>query len=235
MLYSKNINYSFFGGKIRSLFDQVHLEGTHLSRGYKNRSEANYPGFYHWHQCCEMLFVHEGQGSIIVNSKNYEIRRGMVFFFQPFQLHKVFANVSRECPYVRSIIHFDPYFAVDGLKQFPSRSSFFNQLWQGQNMEMAFDLQGNIDHIERIFELVDNSVGLRGVEIEEESKLLLLQLIHSLNIVWKDQQREAPQITESRVLRYSETIMQWIETHYAEEVNLDDLADALHLSKFYVS
>lgn len=29
--------------------------------------------------------------------------------------------------------------------------------------------------------------------------------------------------------------MQWIEAHYADQVSLDDLAEALHLSKFYVS
>jgi AraC-like DNA-binding protein len=225
----------FIGGNMRSVFEPILLDGKHLIWNYKNRSEFDFPGFYHWHQCCEMLFVHEGQGSIIVNSKNYEIRQGMLFFFQPFQLHKVFANVSQEYPYVRSILHFDPYFAMDGLQQFPSRSSFFNQLWYGQNIEQAFDLIQDIGHMERIFKMVDHSDELRSVEIEEESKLLLFQLINSLSMDWKKKESQSSNVTESRLLRYSEIIMQWIEKHYAEEVCLDDLSVALHLSKFYVS
>lgn len=36
-------------------------------------------------------------------------------------------------------------------------------------------------------------------------------------------------------MRYSEKIMSFIEEHYHEEVNLDQLAEEIHLSKSYIS
>lgn len=220
---------------MRYLLDTVQFHGKPILWWHKNRTESDFRGYYHWHQCCEILCVHEGQGSIIVNQKTYEVRRGMLFFFQPFQLHKVYANVSPSIPYVRTIIHFDPVFQAEGLRPFSSRHYLFNQLWQGKNAEQAYDLLAEFDHIERMIEMYNHAVSQGRGESDEEITMLLLQLMNFLAVVQQDNQFQAAEAGEPRSLRYAEIIMQWIEEHYAEEISLEDMSEALHLSKFYVS
>ena len=40
----------------------------------------------------------------------------MLFFFRPYQLHHVYANVSPEQPYTRTIFHFDSQLADELLR-----------------------------------------------------------------------------------------------------------------------
>lgn len=217
------------------LFDPVKFDGQTMLWSHVAKSDTAYPGFYHWHQCMELLYVHEGEGSIIVNQHTYEMRSGMLFLFQPFQLHKVFANVSKEKPYKRTIAFFDPSVFSDNLAPFPLRHSLFMKIWQGRSTGPAFDLFQEIKQIEDCFVHFDEmSKQGRGQE-QEEVTMLLLQLMGIIHKAKGDlQDREAIE-TDGRALRYAEKIMQWIETHYAEEVSLDHLAEWLHLSKFYVS
>ncbi|MBW7454612.1 helix-turn-helix domain-containing protein [Paenibacillus sepulcri] len=217
------------------LFEPVSLNGMSLLWGHKSYSDSNFRGFYHWHQCCEMLFVHEGQGTVIVEQQTYEIKRGMLFFFQPFQLHKVYANVSAERPYVRSIMHFDPVRISAGLQVFPERQSLFNLLWQGQTNIQAYDLTGNFEYMSGICDFYERAHRIGKGEHEEEITLLMLQLLSCIQAAGSGSPDEAFMNIAPRPLKYSEAVMQRLENSYAEEFDLEQLAGQLHLSKYYVS
>lgn len=217
------------------LFDPVKFESNTFIWTHGVKTNTAFPGFYHWHQCMEMLFVHEGEGTVIVNQHTYEMRRGMLFLFQPFQLHKVFANVSQEKPYKRSIAFFDPSVLADSLSPFPLRHGLFMKLWQGRAIGPAFDLESEVERIESIYASYDYMVKQGKGQEQEEVAMLLLQLMGCIHAGLEGKQAGEVMASELRPLRYSEQIMQWIEAHYAEEVSLDQLAERLHLSKFYVS
>ncbi len=217
-------------------FNQVLLEGKPMLWGHRSHSEAEFSGYYHWHQICEFLYVHEGQGSIILNQKAYPMHRGMLFIFQPFQLHKVYAEVSPASPYIRTVSHFDHIFVESSLRAFPSRHQLFSRLWQGGAGELAFDLLPYADHVERILALYDHAVIRGRGDTEEEIALLFAQLLNYLSIYWSETGiNERIEGSHTRPLRYSEQVMQWLEERYTEQISLDDVAEALHLSKFYVS
>lgn len=217
-------------------FNLVQLNGKPMLWGHRSHNETEFAGYYHWHQICEFLYVHEGHGSIIVNQKTYPMHRGMLFIFQPFQLHKVYAEVSQATPYTRTVSHFDPIFVESSLRAFPSRHKLFTRLWQGGAGELAFDLLPWADHVERIFALYDHAVTRGRGDTEEEIALLFAQILNNLSDhrseTGIDERMEG---SRARPLRYSEQVMQWLEEHYTEEISLDDVAEALHLSKFYVS
>ncbi|MGM0881300.1 MAG: helix-turn-helix domain-containing protein [Bacillota bacterium] len=217
------------------LFDPVKFENQTFIWTHGVKTNTAFPGYYHWHQCMEMLFVHEGEGTVIVNQHTYEMRRGMIFLFQPFQLHKVFANVSPEKPYKRSIAFFDPSVIADSLSPFPLRHGLFMKLWQGRSIGPAFDLAVEVERLESIYASYDYMVTQGRGEEQEEVAMLLLQLMGCIHAARGGQQAGGVTASELRPLRYSEQIMEWIEAHYAEEVSLDQLAERLHLSKFYVS
>ncbi|WP_226671161.1 helix-turn-helix transcriptional regulator [Metabacillus litoralis] len=199
---------------------------------YRVISDHNFRGFYHWHQGCEFLFVHRGQGRVIVNQQTYDIKPGMLFFFQPFQLHKVHVEVSHQTPYERSILHFDPISQGKNLHSFPGLHTLFHRLQNGVDEKQAFDLSDRFEYVAEMFKAFDSSITTNNWE--EDGQLFLMQILSCIRV---NTQALEPshQHTKLRPLRYSETIMSWIENHYMETFDLEKLSAELHLSKAYVS
>ncbi|HZG86464.1 AraC family transcriptional regulator [Paenibacillus sp.] len=221
------------------LFEPVPLHNELLLWVHKRKTEADFSGYYHWHQCCEILMVHEGSGTVIVNQKTFEIRRGMVFFFQPFQLHKVSANVSRAQPYIRSNIHFEPYEVEDKLRPFPMLHALLLQLWQGNQSLQAFDMgETTFDYIEQVLAVHERNApaaeGNREAALELSS-LLVMQVLNAISPHLEPRQAKQSNGMLPRTFTYAEKVMQWVEEHYKEDIRLEDIAEAMHLSKYYLS
>lgn len=220
------------------LFEPVSLQNKPLLWGHRSKAVGDFSGFYHWHQCCEMLIVHEGNGSVIVNQHAFEIRRGMVFFFQPFQLHKVYVNVSPEQPYIRSNIHFDPYEFEEKLRPFPILHARYLLLWQGNHSLQAFDMREAFDYVEQVLTMHEQNVLVTKVGREAEfelSFLLIMQLLNAFSVRFEPGQPKGANGIRPRTFTYAEKVMQWIEEHYREDIRLEDIAEAMHLSKYYLS
>ncbi|WP_238651508.1 AraC family transcriptional regulator [Paenibacillus piscarius] len=198
---------------------------------YRLHTEDHYKGYYHWHQCCEIMLVHGGQGSIVVNQQMYDIRRGMLFFFQPHQLHRVSSEVSPESPFIRTLFYIDPLAAEHLLQGFGKRKAVFSALWQDNSRACGFYLGDSTEAAEWACRSYNQSRGAAVGEDSEDITLLLLQLLDCIRIAGG-----LPGGTgERRSLRYSEQMMSWIEAHYQEDITLEQLAALTHLSKSYVS
>lgn len=78
------------------------------------------------------MFVHGGQGNVVVNQLMYDIRRGMLFFFQPYQLHRIYSEVSPACPFERSIFYIDPHVAENLLVGFSKRKLYSQHFGEGK-------------------------------------------------------------------------------------------------------
>ncbi|MBB3109795.1 YesN/AraC family two-component response regulator [Paenibacillus phyllosphaerae] len=215
-------------------FDPVFFDRGDPIWYYKGRADQQFRGFYHWHQCCEILLVHEGRGTVIVNQVAHEIRRGMMFFFQPYQLHNVHADVSMNHPYVRTVIYLDPIMTASLLTGFPRRSERFRRMWQEQSAQVAYDLEALMQQVEWLYDHAYER--MQKADSAEDWTMFMLQLVQHLErAADSTAAAEALSVNTHRPLRYAEAIMQWIEQHYAEDFSLDRLADEMHLSKFYVS
>lgn len=220
---------------MKRMFEAVVFGGAKLFWDYRHRNTGQYKGYYHWHQCCEILFVHEGTGHVVVNGDTYPIRKGMMFFFRPYQLHHVYANVSPEQPYTRTIFHFDPQLIDDMLLPFKRRHGLFAELVQGRHQVQAFDLQAAKAMVEQNFADYHRSREEGKGEDAEEIAMLILRL---LDIIIRDQPSglsRQPWTGERKSTGYVQQAMRWIDEHYQESFHLDDLAEAMHLSKFYLS
>lgn len=217
------------------LFEPVQFRSKYLCWSGKSCEDRHYPGYYHWHQCTEMLYVHRGEGSIIVNQRAFELRRGMLFLFQPFQLHKIYADVGPDKPFERTIFYFDPSQLESYLLPFPKRHARFVKLWRGQGAPAAFEMKGEAQRLESILEGYGNLSAESREHDTEEITMLLLQLMGCIEAARSGSEERTGNVLLNRKLRYSEQIMQWIEEHYADEVSLEQIAETLHLSKYYVS
>lgn len=220
---------------MKQLFEPVLFQNQQsLVWNYNLYTNDHYKGYYHWHQCCEIMYIHRGQGHIVVNQQMYDIRGGMLFFFQPYQLHRIYSEVSTEKPFHRSIFYIDPYAAEKLLLGFPNRKTIFSALWQGTNDRCGFDLSERAEVMEWMLQSYDCNQQPNGSihhENVENITMLLLQLVSCLEI---GDSTLLP-AEQHRSLRYSERMMRWIEEHYHEEIHLEQLAAEMHLSKSYIS
>ncbi|MCL6602957.1 MAG: AraC family transcriptional regulator [Paenibacillus sp.] len=217
---------------MKQLFEPVIFDKRKtLVWDYKLYTDDHYKGYYHWHQCCEIMFVHAGQGNVVVNQQMYDIRKGMLFFFQPYQLHRIYSEVSTDCPFERTIFYIEPTIAEKLLMNFAKRKALFSGLTHGNDMNYAYDLNANFGAVEWVLESYERSQQNNQEEDSEDITMLLLQLLNCLETDSTELRRNS----ELRNLRYSEKIMKWIEEHFSEEVNLEQLANEIHLSKSYIS
>ncbi|WP_159886883.1 AraC family transcriptional regulator [Paenibacillus puerhi] len=216
----------------RLFFERIRFGGTPIVWNYKGISREPIAGFYHWHPCCELLLVHEGSGMVSVNSHTYTLERGRLFFFPPFELHKVHVQIDRDRPYVRTVIHLEPELLANDLQAFPSRRDLFLSLWKSPQGTRCFDLGQEAGRVNDVCLQYEETVMQGGGDRREEISLLLLQLLSSMKAVERQlgdgRQRMMPR-------RYSERIMAWLDARYADTFVLDQLAEELHLSKYYVS
>ncbi|ANE48509.1 hypothetical protein SY83_21980 [Paenibacillus swuensis] len=215
---------------MKQFFKQVDFGTKLFDIAHRQRTETEFEGYCHFHQSCELLYIHRGTGHVIVNEENYPMKPGMLYYFQPYELHLVHAETSPETPYERTIFSFDPVQVAAKLKSWDWMHGKFQRLWFQSLAECAFDLSDRFAFVEGIFDMSGlHKEAQRHEEQEERTLLLLMQLMTCID------EKATPLPPAIRVTRYSEQIMQWIEQHYAKGFDLDMLAEALHLSKSYCS
>ena len=218
------------------LFEPVVFKDKPFQYNPTCRTTDVFPGFYHWHQCCEMLFVHQGKGSIIVNQKTYEMQPGLLFFFQPYQLHKVFADVSEDAPYVRTLLFFEPHVYDKILLPFPAHHARFERLWRNRQTVAAINLHPEIGYLEHVLDQYNQRCRSRNTNLsEEDMTLLMLHILEAISFGSREGDNASEILEPIRPFSYSEQAMQWIEEHYTEEIRLEHIAESLHLSKYYLS
>ncbi|MBW4080009.1 AraC family transcriptional regulator [Paenibacillus sp. S150] len=220
---------------MKHMFEAVVFSGSKLFWDYRLHNTDNYKGHYHWHQCCEVLYVHEGEGRVVVNGDTFQIRKGMLFFLQPYQLHYVYANVSQEQPYTRTICHFDLMLIDELLRPFAKRYELYTVLWRGQNSVQAFDLMAYSGRIECDFSDYDLARTEGKGEDTEEIAMLILRILDTIIRSTPAEQKRTSNTKERRCAGYAQEAMQWIDEYYQKSFRLEDLANDLHLSKFYLS
>jgi len=197
-------------------------------------AEPDYKGFFHSHPGIEILMIHEGQGTVTLPKHVYPIQPGAVFIFQPHQLHHVLAMPSEKHPYVRSLLEFDPAAIHPYLKPYKHLEQMLTYLWKGDLQEQAFpDMLARYPIEPNIRFYKEHLSGDIRMKPERYASLVaqLLQYLQ-MEIGQRAITVDAATTTE---LSHTEAILRWIEEHYTETFDLAQLADELHLSKYYIS
>ncbi|WP_240417047.1 AraC family transcriptional regulator [Paenibacillus periandrae] len=208
------------------------LKNSEIQFKYRDISVANYPGFYHYHRGIEILFVHQGQGHIIMNRKMYDLNSGCIVLIQPFQLHRLNFEVSDQNPYERTVVTFEPSTFAPYFKSFPTVLRFFEHIWKEELSNQVFPMDSGAAYMSDIFERYNTKMSDRhGNEQLEAASILLIHILDYLKSLLEDSQLQGVPRTERSV----EKIMQWVEEHYTEPFELSELAEELHLSRYHVS
>ncbi|MGO4731136.1 helix-turn-helix domain-containing protein [Paenibacillus sp. 2KB_22] len=214
-------------------FDAISFHGSPTLWNNRHQTISTGIDFYHWHQCCELLLVFGGEGTVVINSQTYPIAEGMLFLFQPFEIHKVYAKATDVLPYDRTVVHLNHLHIESLLQSFPRRHKVWEMLCYSSDIERAFHLGEHFEAVRQCMEeyeqIVQNDLGVT----QEEIIVFLLRLLTLMEKIIPETRSSSP--VQWRRDEYSERIMNWIEENYMESDILNKLADELHLTRSYVS
>ncbi|WP_168120655.1 AraC family transcriptional regulator [Paenibacillus sp. HB172176] len=216
-----------------TLYMELKFKNRHYLFDCRHCTTEHTVGYYHFHHGLELLLVHQGIGSVIVNQKTYELRPGMLFFFRPLQLHKVYIESSESNPYERSVFHFQPQLMEAYLAAFPTLRDLYTRMKEGFIIEQGFEVSAYKEELEQASEIFQDGREAASTSGGGEEQAALY-LLHILSVLQRsglaEDRREAV-----KQLRHSDQVLQWIESHYQEPFRMDKLANELHLSKSYLS
>jgi AraC-like DNA-binding protein len=203
---------------------------------YRDRTN-DFTEIYHAHQGMEIIIVHEGTGSVVVEQQIFDLKPGMLFYFKPFQLHRIRINDLPHKRYIRSFFVFEPALLDNCLAAFPSVRAFFRKLWKDP---MSIQRLTGLDTEALDFLLRTNQQILEKTKKEhvlEEQMFFLTALMRYLknSSAITDHLLSVDRSSNVKSSSIAEKVMDWIETHYMESFELDRLARDIHLSPNHLS
>lgn len=176
-------------------------------------------------------------GTVVVDQKTYPLTGGMIFFFRPFQLHKIYVEVSSDAPYERSTFHFDQEVLSSYLTHFPTYRDLLLHLQYGVNGQQVFEMKEQLTYITQASTAFNKNLKHSTTTGTEQAAIFLLQILTCLNNSFRTELSRAnhPPRLLSDTDNYTQRAMLWIEQHYMFPFELDQLAQQIHVSKSHLS
>ncbi|MBO9605173.1 MAG: helix-turn-helix transcriptional regulator [Paenibacillaceae bacterium] len=220
-----------------SFIQNVNLQQVPFRLSYRRVTDEQFPGYYHCHQGMEFIFVHRGQGHIMTGRAVHPLRPGALFYMQPFQLHRVQPEITQGSPYERTVVSFEPAVFETYFQPFSRVKDYYLHLWKNQLAEQTLDVAGEPAYLLALLQHYHETLA----SAPEQERLHQFGLFAVSLFQWLQTAGFGAGASDvglphpPRVFRHSEQIMNWIEEHYGEPFELEQIADTLHLSKHYVS
>lgn len=202
---------------------------------YRRRTfgHEQYHGTFHAHQGVEILFIHEGEGTLIVDQQSYKVAAGTLCIFQPYQLHHI--QMSPDTPFTRSIVHFEPSLYESYFERWPGLLAFFKQMYTSNLPAPCLYDMGDTEPLLSLFpSLSEKLPTLPKQDYLEEFSLFLIAFFRAFRQLWARSQAQFASGT-ARHKHQAERILTWLESHYTEPLRLEHMASELHLSPYHLS
>lgn len=145
-------------------------------------------------------------------------------------------NVSPASEYVTSVIQFSPYWVKGVLLEMGSM--YLLETFQRLHhcLIRTNEIQ-ELKELERVYKRLaklSRSANLRGIKIETELKILLLQALMIVHKLGQMNSINVPYKKEEKTL-YAEKIVKYIQQHFMNKLTLQSIAENLNLSRSYVA
>lgn len=182
---------------------------------------------YHSHDYPEMAYILSGEGKYKINDVIYDISEGDLLIFNPGTMHQALLGENRN-PATEFFVGFtDVQFAgyAPNCMPMPEGAAVFHT--KGELKQKLFKLCASIE--------AENAVCRQGRYF-----MLKSYLIQILLLIIREQTEPVEVKTgysfESVNKKYVvEQIVNYFEDHYAEKISLNQIAENMYLSPFYIS
>ena len=188
-----------------------------------NNNEFNH-GF-HYHDFFEVQFYTSNAGTLVINDKEYVIKRGDVVMLNLFEPHMLIINpVTYQG---RICIAFNANFLLSSCSENSNLLRIFNK--SNSHYPIAHLSDENFDQYLSILQRFSNINMKHGRDILERS--LLYELIAHLFDDFFDEQQTNPSDMQSIATIIK--LVRYIDEHISEDLSLERLSAEVNFSKFY--
>lgn len=202
---------------INNLFFHIHYCKSRKSNDSKNRLQKITRTIQHH----ELLFVIEGYGSITINEKKYQIKKGMLFYISPDVLHSI--EIDAQAPIWFYSVHFSY-----------AHASFNDNKWTIKDGTEVLPLQfaqelRDFYQIDDIFKKLVESWNAKQPGYEFVTKTLLQQLLIA---IFQNLRKQNQNYSTSLKV---EKIIEHMHQNINKQITLAELSDIVKLSPTYLS
>jgi len=185
---------------------------------------------YHTHYHYELYYFYSGKVNYLINDRIYILEPGDLLLMHGMTLHR--ANVDPSVLYHRCTIHFDPHyfknviqpsFAPDLLLPFKKLQNVRLQM----KGERRTEIEALLHKLEQLH-LTNTAVAKQRVQA------VFLELMIIVNELCERSLLSIPALPSAKA-QHVQSIMTYIEEQYSEDITLEKMQAALHLSKFYLA
>lgn len=181
----------------------------------------------HWHNALEVILPIENSYDVRVNDEDHHILPGEIFFIPPGEMHELMASSSG----TRFIFLFN----ITNIMQMKGYAGIQSMLAHPLHITKA-DFLPVYDEIYRLFGLMWNEY-FSDNDFRELS--IYAHLIQIFVLLGRNKLRSAnlfPNVRNYKQKEYMQRfsqVLDYIDTHYMEELTLDDIADFSGFSKYH--
>lgn len=184
----------------------------------------------HTHTYYEFYFFLEGNVSIAINGKNYDLRYGDVVLIPPGITHHVVLH-DKEQPYRRFIFWVTKEYCNQMLQESQSYGYLMQYVRLSEQYIFHYDSITFNTIQTKVFRLIEE---IHSNRFGKEAKVTLCvnELILHLNRMAYEQTHPATQKEDQSLY---ENIMDYIEQHLDEDLTLNQLAKEFYVSKYHIA
>lgn len=184
---------------------------------------------FHSHTDYEIYYFHQGKCTYLIGDQIYMLAPGDLILMHGMTLHC--PNVDTDFPYQRTIIHFNaeyarsmlqPPFALNVLEPF--------ERLRNHRFRLTEDEQLYVQQILRQMEYQQNKGGVGYYRLHA---LFLDFLYYIYELSLKPMQDQLGNFSQKE--RYVQQVLDYVEHHYQEDIDLDTLEEHIHISKYYLT
>lgn len=170
----------------------------------------------HYHSHFELYYLEEGKRLHMLENDIYETKPGDMMLFAPFVMHHSYSEKSGD-DFKRIVLYFTPESIEDAV--------VYERL---KNSSGLYHVDNKIGHY------LHGMLGMILLEQDNMDELHEASMKALLNIIIVALLRSATQAEKPEVQTLISKMINHIDTHYMEEITLDDLAEQFFVSKYYL-
>ena len=177
----------------------------------------------HVHECCEVFFNISGGKSYLIGDRVYEVKSGDLFIINQFEPHKI--TCLEDAPFKRLVLEIHPAFIYSFCTEATDLSHCFYT--RGDNVSNRISLTDDEQkRIMSMFEVLKGENEFGDDIVKNSAVLSMLVYINNLFI----QRCEASHYRYSTDDRIVKQAINYINTNFSENINLETIAGELYIS-----
>jgi len=170
----------------------------------------------HWHTNIEIIYFLLGEANVLVNGQTYHAKSGDIVIINTNDIHSIKAT-SEQIHYYSLVL--DNTFCAE--QNFDTLNTQFNVLTRDTEMKNIFQIIGHEMNKEKKY----HKDAVRALSIT-----MLILLFRNQRVEVRDHiDTQVPQ------LHYVKDGIQYIHHHFTDDINLDDIAEHVGVSKYHFS